>query len=159
MIAQPKIKRNIWSVIEKSGSYVAQVTEANSQAKMDGWRVVATGLTVSEACEQRDSLKHSNGIAADLSDLLMWDYAITEDDTIDTYDTIFVQCNDGIYRTGVVLDWNATNVYIEVGTITYTADKETAELICKIDEDYEFGADYEQWLDEIEVSQTGELVA
>lgn len=163
MIAAQNKKRNIWSVIERQGNYKAQVTEANGQAKMEGWRVVFTDLTVSEACEYRDSLKHSDGIAADLSDLLFQDFAVTEDDTIDTFDTIYVQCRDGIYRTGVVLRWNSRTVYIEVGTTVYPAKKSTAKLICKVDEtdEYELDTEYDAWSEALdtEVSQTFGVVA
>lgn len=159
----PKTKKAIWSVIERGGCYQAQVTEANGQAKMEGWRIVATGLTVSEACEQRDSMKYSNGVKPDLSDLLIQDYAVTEEDTIDTFDTIYTECRDGIWRTGVVLRWNTRTVYIEVGTTVYPAKKSTAKLICKVDETdeeiYELDSEYDEWLDETEISETFGVVA
>lgn len=159
-----KVKKPIWSVIERQGSYVAQVTEANSQAKLDGWRVVATGLTVSEACEQRDSLKVSANVATpDLSDLMEWDFTeeteVRMQDDIDEFDTINACCLDGIHRTGVTIEWDATLVTIEVGNVLYKATKDTAILICKVYEDYELDAEYDEWAETLEVSQTWASVA
>lgn len=155
-------KKSIWSVVTKDGSYVAQVTEANSRARCEGWRVVGTNLTLSEACEMRDNLKVSAfTITPDLSDLFIYDYAEPVEtralDGVQEYDVILAQCTDGIWRTGSVISWNSRTVRIEVGNVIYRARVKTAELVVKAD-DANWGDDepevwtveYDEYLDETE---------
>lgn len=160
----PKTKKANWSIINYLDSYRAVTDEAATRERnLYGYNIVHKNLTASQADEWL--LQYRSMQPVDLSDLLMWDYEVTNEDAIDTFDTIHVECRDGICRTGNVMRWNSRTVYIEVGTITYAAKKSTAQLICKIEETYEddteLDAEYDNWSDslETEISQTGELVA
>jgi hypothetical protein len=162
-VAQRKLERK-WSVVEKQGSYVAQVTEANGSARMEGWRVVGTNLTISEACEWRDSLSVATKTQSpDLSAIFTYDHSAELEkrgmDGIQEYDVISAQCFDGIYRTGSVVRWNAETVIMEIGTVLWAAYVTTAGLVCKVD-DANYGDDepesweveFTEWLDELDNS-------
>lgn len=143
-------KKNIWSVVKRDGAYIAQVTEANSRARCEGWTVVATGLTVSQACEWKDAMNlAANTVTPVLADLFIYDHTEEVDnrglDGIQEFDVITAQCRDGIWRTGSVITWNTKTVVIEVGNVMYRAIRKTAELVCKVDDSNFAEVEPESW--------------
>lgn len=149
----PKRKNSnkaIWSVVKRDGAYIAQVTEANSRARFEGWTVVATGLTVSQACEWKDAMNLAAKTATPvLTDLFTYDYSDELDNRglngIQEFDVVSAQCRDGIWRTGSVITWNTKTVVIEVGNVMYRAIRKTAELVCKVDDSNFAEVESESW--------------
>ena len=148
-ITQIRSKCQQYAVVFRNDKYrVATNYAATRGRNLYGEQIIASSLTISEASEWADDWNASQ--TPDLSDLLVYDQTQEQENrngAFQEYDIIHVLCDDDFYRTGTVLFWNETELIIEVGSTLYSADKDSAELICKADDWNLHEDDYNEWLD------------
>lgn len=145
-----------WAVVYRNGKYRTATADAATRGRnLYGDEIIASDLTGSAAQEWCDSWNSSQ--PPDLDDLLIFDQTEPQEfrgGLIQEFDIISVRCLDGIFRTGAVLDWNESEVEIEVGASLHIGKKDDAELICKAEDWSLYEIEFAEWLDHLFSDET-----